>query len=368
MINGSKNKGDWGEFYALLYLLAKRKLYVADEKLNRVSNFYFPIIKILRDEKQNNEIKHLDYVLSKDDDGIDVVEIYMNKNLMKTMTSQEFQDETDRLLADIPTAKESQFTIPHGEQFLNDIYLERLAAPSTDVTDIKMELHDTNTGTDQEMGFSIKSYLGSEPTLLNASAATNFVYEVTGVTTAQAEEINAIDSKSKILDRINRINELGGLFKYIKTSNAVFSSNLMMIDTNMENILAEMLLYYYQGNDGNCCKVIDYIEQMNPLNYPRIGLYTYKFKKFLCAKALGMDPSKEWYGIDDANGGYIAVKSDGDVLAYHLYNRNKFEQYLLDNTHFERGSTTRHQYATIYNENDKMYINLNLQIRFYGNH
>jgi hypothetical protein len=368
MINGSKNKGDWGEFYALIYLLATRELHVADENLNRVSGFYFPIIKVIRDERINNVVNHMDYIVSTDMDGINTVEIYMNSKLMKTMTAQEFKDEADRLLIDIPAGKESQFSIPHGEKFLNDIYLERLAAPSTDVTDIKMELHDTNTGTNQEMGFSIKSYLGSDPSLLNASVATNFVYEVVGVTNEQMLEINAIDTKSKIIDRIRRINDVGGSLVYVKTANDVFSSNLMMIDSRMENIIAEMLLYYYQGNDGNCCSVIEYIEQKNPLNYPRKGLYTYKFKKFLCAKALGMDPSKEWYGIDEANGGYIAVKSDGDVLAYHLYNRNKFEQYLLDNTHFERGSTSRHQYATIYEKNNKMYINLNLQIRFYGNH
>ena len=43
-------------------------------------------------------------------------------------------------------------------------------------------------------------------------------------------------------------------------------------------------------------------------------------------------PSKEWDGHDEANGGYIIVSSDGDVLAYHIYNRDYFEKYLLDNT------------------------------------
>jgi len=265
---------------------------------------------------------------------------------MKTMTSQEFKDEVDRLLVDIPAAKGRQFTIPHGELFLNDIYLERLAAPSTEVTDIKMEVHDTNTGRNQDMGFSIKSYLGGAPTLLNASEATNFVYEVTGITNTQMNAINAINTSSKIIDRINQINTYGGALTYCRTANATFSSNLMMVDSLMEKIIAEMLLYYYQTNTKNCNDVINHIEGTNPLNYPRNGLYIYKFKKFLCAKALGMDPSKPWGGMDEANGGYIAVKSDGNVLAYHLYNRDKFEKYLLDNTHFERGSTSRHKFET----------------------
>ena len=96
-------------------------------------------------------------------------------------------------------------------------------------------------------------------------------------------------------------------------------------------------------------------------------MYIYKFKKFLCAKALGMDPSKEWGGMEEANGGYIAVKSDGDVVAYFLYDHSKFEQYLLDNTIFERASTGKHHFASLYKENDHMYINLNLDIRFKSN-
>ena len=62
--------------------------------------------------------------------------------------------------------------------------------------------------------------------------------------------------------------------------------------------------------------------------------------------------------------GFIVVKNDGEVLAYHLYNRDKFKKYLFDNTKFERGSTSRHEYATIYKSDGKMFINLNLQIRF----
>lgn len=62
--------------------------------------------------------------------------------------------------------------------------------------------------------------------------------------------------------------------------------------------------------------------------------------------------------------GYVIVKEDGDVLAYHIYNRGAFETYLLNNTKLERGSTSRHGFASIYKDNGKYYINLNLQIRF----
>ena len=93
-------------------------------------------------------------------------------------------------------------------------------------------------------------------------------------------------------------------------------------------------------------------------------MYEYKFKKFLCSCALGMTPSKQWDGLDEANGGYIIVKADGEILAYHIYNRDAFEKYLLDNTVLERASTTRHDFMSLYEEDGKMFIKLNLQVRF----
>ena len=187
----------------------------------------------------------------------------------------------------------------------------------------------------------------------------------------RAEKMNAvnnINSSKKIIERITQIATYGGNFHYVKTANDMFSSNLMMIDSRMEEIIAEMLLYHYSTGTKNCVDVVKHIETTNPIGYPREGLYTYKFKKFLCAKALGMDPSKEWGGMEEANGGYIAVKSDGEVLAYFLYDRVQFEQYLLDNTIFERASTSKHDFAYLYKENNKMYMKLNLDIRFKDNH
>ena len=87
-------------------------------------------------------------------------------------------------------------------------------------------------------------------------------------------------------------------------------------------------------------------------------------KKFLCECALGLLPSKVWTGIADATGGYIIVREDGEVLCYHLFNRNEFENYLIENTRFETASTTRHNFGYIFKQNNKFYISLNLQIRF----
>lgn len=77
-----------------------------------------------------------------------------------------------------------------------------------------------------------------------------------------------------------------------------------------------------------------------------------------------MMPSKVWSGELDATGGYLIVKEDGDILCYHIYNRNEFEDYLLNNTKLETASSTRHDFGTIYKQNGDLFFKLNLQIRF----
>ena len=77
-----------------------------------------------------------------------------------------------------------------------------------------------------------------------------------------------------------------------------------------------------------------------------------------------MVPGKVWDGFTKAHWGYIVVKENGDVICYHLYNRDEFLEYLYENTKFETASSSRHDFWKIYTEGSRCYINLNLQIRF----
>jgi type II restriction enzyme len=77
-----------------------------------------------------------------------------------------------------------------------------------------------------------------------------------------------------------------------------------------------------------------------------------------------MMPSKIWTGELDATGGYLIVKEDGEILCYHIYNRNEFEDYLLNNTKLETASSNRHDFGKVYKEDSQQLFKLNLQIRF----
>lgn len=355
MITG--NKGEWSEAYTLLRLLGQGRLYAADENLNRIDDMYFPIMKIFREEQEGAEIE---FDLA-DDHRID---IYINGHLIKAVRPVECNIEASYLFDKIVEGGNRAFAISRTEEFLNSICCHRLAAPSSDKTDISMQLHDVQTGYNSICGFSIKSEVGNAPTLINAGKTTNFVYRIIGLSPGDAAIINSIQTRNKIFDRMEMLFARASDVQFAGTSSHTFADNLMLIDSRMTELLGYAMLYHYRDGLSTCEEIVRKLELVNPLNFPRRGFYEYKFKKFLCAAALGMTPGSNWDGIDQANGGYIIVTSDGKVLAYHIYNRAFFETYLLRNTKFERASTTRHEFASIYEENGEMFINLNLQIRF----
>ena len=350
MITG--NKGEWSELYVLLNLLASGKLYSAGKNMEKLENVYFPILKILRDEKIG---KPIEYDLGNED----TVELYINDILIKTLRRKKIKDYSSSLLEEItrPTNQKS-FTVENSENILNDLCCTKLKAPSTDKTDIQLKLHDIHTGYEGIFGFSIKSELGQPPTLFNSSQSTNFIYKLDHLT--DIESINNLKSIKKRISLIARQCTPA----FIKIQSNTFSNNLLLIDSYMEKLLGEAVLYYYKNEVTKCLDIVNWLENDNPLNIPMSGFYTYKFKKLLCAIALGMVSSTPWNGYDEANGGYIIVRTDGEVLSYHIYNRNAFEDYLLSNTKFETASSSRNKFGNIYEDSGDYYIKLNLQIRF----
>ena len=46
------NKGEWSELYAFLRLLSQGRVYAANEKVEKIDNVYYPILKIIREEQK----------------------------------------------------------------------------------------------------------------------------------------------------------------------------------------------------------------------------------------------------------------------------------------------------------------------------
>ena len=352
------NKGEWSEIYALFKLLGDKQLFTGDADFNKVEEIFYPIIKIIRNESGGNFEYQLDGDLVIINGGIETLRI-------PVIT---FSQQAVKLLAKIKGSTGS-FSIPEVEAFMTSINCQSLKAKATSKTDIRIVIHDQRINQNAELGFSIKSQLGGDATLLNAGRTTNFIYKIENFnpTPTQIKTINEIETRSKIKDRIEQINDLGGNLNYVTLENDIFKNNLVLIDSLLPNILSEILKSFFTSNLNSVKHLSDNVNAINPLKYDNQfahTFYEYKIKRFLTDVALGMMPSKVWTGIYDATGGYLVVKENGEILCYHIYNRNQFEDYLFVNTKLETASSTRHEFGKVYQQNGEFYFKLNLQIRF----
>ncbi|MEN9918261.1 MAG: hypothetical protein RL662_697 [Bacteroidota bacterium] len=357
MITG--NKGEWSEIYTLFKLLADKQVYAGNGNLNRVDDLFYPILKIIREEENV-----YDYTIAS---GDIVIISTANEELLRIPIS-EFKNQADSLFHTIKTGK-GAFTSTQTASFMQSVYCSRLKAKSSDKTDIKIVIHDLRTGICPTLGFSIKSKMGNPSTLINASGATNFCYRVTGtkLTPQQLTEINGIDTRSKIKDRIAKIKELGATLSYVGIDSSIFYNNLVLIDSSLPLIVSQMLLMYFSGMGTRVSDLSKQLQDKNPLDYElqhKHQFYEYKIKRLLSDAALGMKPATVWSGTFEANGGYLVVKEDGDVLCYHIYNRNDFEDYLLNTSFMDTPSSSRHGFGTIEEKEGEQFLKLNIQVRF----
>ena len=277
-------------------------------------------------------------------------------------------EESTKLLDSIKGAgSQRSFEVPDAECFMGQIGCTKIKAPSQDKADIHIVIHDLRTNMTPLLGFSIKSQLGSESTLLNATKATNITYRVEGcdISDEMIAEINSIEDH---LPRMKALVDKGLHLEYSDIEHQTFKNNLLFLDTCMPNFIASCLICDSMPNStSNIKDIVKIVAAQNPFGFTGdvVAFYEHKMKVLLIDAALGMTPAKEWKGHYDANGGYLVVKKDGDIVCYHFYNRNDVEDYLYNNTRFERGSRTRHEFGSLYRADDgKVFIKLNLQIRF----
>lgn len=269
------NKGEWSEVYTLLKLLGEGKVYAGDHNLNKIQDLFYPIIMILRQEKEGR----FNYRLQDKDVVIQTPE---GEELLR-ISASDFLSEAENLLKAI-NENDGAFPIPQIESFMNRIYCHSLKAKSSDKTDIRIILHDRRTKINSEMGFSIKSQLGGDSTLLNASKATNFNFKIHGACLSDKDiaDINSLNPKrNKVIDRVNAIKKKGGTLEFDKVDNQTFRNNLVMLDGDLPSIIAHLLLEQLNSGVSTLKELAEHITEVNPLGYDTeqaSPFYAYKIK------------------------------------------------------------------------------------------
>lgn len=397
----SYNRGEWTEAYVFLKLLGVGKIYGGDINFKKDPNTYFNVLDILRNENS--------VILRFNRSESDVVTGYADENQFVVVASKKFLQNADLVLQSISNSSSAKIEIPPVQQFMKDL---RISTPkpvlSSDFrakygakTDIVIR-NKAQDGFVSVGGYSIKSHVGSAPTLLNASQTSNFVYEVEGCTEQLMHEIN-IEGTFKTI--VKKIKDLKLNLRFVELENSTYADNLQIIDSNMVKILSETLLLASQyktcscgvrKSDKSCKALVTALSTLNPVGVNRPAhFYESKFKDLLFASFAGMTASKEWDGRRHLTGGYIDVDNDGEMLFFRALSDDVFMTYLFDNTKLDfpdcgakkkeavvvarniiNGMTVsdessdygdkRANYGYVYKDDasGKFYFNINFQIRF----
>ena len=378
----SGNKGEWAEVYVFLRLLEDGKIYAADRNLNPIQSAFLNILKIIREEVRGNR-----YEYAPPHGGEPLVHIFLNGADIGTKGVGQIRGARDWLWKRISSARRGSSITDQGlEQFLGSIHVHKLKSPASRTAeffggtqDVAMQVSDYRSGVISTIGFSCKSEFGGSATLFNASCDnTNFVYEVVGdVDDAFAVRFNSLrDAQNHIAtsQRMRLLKEHGFDLRFRGLAGGSGERNLILSGGyEMPGIVAEMLRYYYLiGENAQMFspleKALEHVVEINPARYgfaDTEGVYRRKVASMLYDMFSGMRFGRAWDGRSSVNGGFIAVKSDGSVVAYHSCLADEFKDYLLSHIRFESPDNGRHHSMSIYRQDGKYLIKLALQCRFF---
>lgn len=217
---------------------------------------------------------------------------------------------------------------------------------------------------DMSIGCLAEQGFGKTTVLIESGQATDFIYEVTGPMNAEiAEAFNALSLSCG--DRFAFLSKHQCDLRYSGMHSATFHDNLVLIDSFLPEIMGYALLLYYRDGLNNVADVVERMTVDNPLGYDLKNghpFYSYKFKKFLTACALGMTPCNVWNGKADMYATLKGAEKTYEFSGYYFLNPKGFEDYLLNNATFETDCYSRHEFRPIYKGTAKYHLKLSLQM------
>lgn len=350
-------KREWSELYAFFRLLSNGYVNKGTAEGKKTEDNRIPVALIKREEHDGTR----NYYIEKGTVRI------KGEEINKEIDRDTFGKIADAILASMKESAEDEILSPEGvEEFLDEIAIYNLEAQTTDRTDLYIAFWHQDA---PQAGMNIRSRIGKVNPLLDGGRSANLKFELTGakLPNPTINKVNALETPNEVADRMMMIERLGGVLKYSDVADRVFRANLQMIDLHFPRLLAEMLRIMQLDGITRISELTEIMKQINPLKIKdelinKHGFYEYKMKQFLAAIALGMRPAKIFNGTDSAVEGFLLIDGNGEVLCYHKSDKQTFEDFLFNNTRFEKGPTEKDKYGFLEKENGVYYFRLNAKI------
>ena len=368
------NKGEWGEPYVALKLIGDGKLYIADENGNKNIHEWLNIIDVIRNETlERMVVYHLNEKTA-------TVSIQLNYNEIAVFSVKDFLYMANKLKKEIIT-KTGVFSVSEEvSDFMDKVGFSTLKAKSIDKCDIFITASDPRSSIIREnIGFSIKTYFGEDPTLFNTATASALIYRLNNMNKEKMDTVNSLfDKRGKVsvLKRCETLLAYGtdptffGFPVAVRAKCVAFKENLDMIDPRLEDVFICVLWrhFFLKERLKDIPDVVNTIIRVNPCNLSRPEIkYPYMIKSFLYAAYCGMTASTLWDGSSQVKGGYISVNSVGDIVANYALESDSFKNYLYNNCYMEYPGTSKGHgnYGFVYEEDGEFFFRLNFQIRIH---
>lgn len=341
-----KNRGEWSELFVLVNLLSTGELSYDSDSTQKA----FPVISVSR---TIGGIEH-QFLISNGS-----VEIINPANGLSTSKiSQELLSVRSKVLFEqIRDGKGRSFMVSSANLIMSELGLDK-ATGIKGKDDLRITIYDPRTKQQNSQGFSVKSFLGSNPSLLNASGVTNIEFTIEGkLDHAEISVLNKLGPVSLVSSLV-----MGGHELFLSKIDERFTENLKMVDSEMDLLLGQLVYASYQGAGRNMSDLVRILTDKNPLKYsPRNSesRYTHKIKDLLEAVALGMRPSEPWSGNMEAEGGNLIVTSSGEIMCHHALDKDSLRNYLFSHSYIDTPSRTKWKFGSIVGNK----LNLNFQIR-----
>ncbi|MGH1339382.1 MAG: HpaII family restriction endonuclease [Aureispira sp.] len=354
-----KNKGEWTELLVFVKLLVEQKLHLSDANLKAKEDVFF-LNKVTTRNLDLDFFLTDEYVIQSVNKKTGTEKAINIAELLSTITLEE--------LTKLIIKNKGTFSIPAFKAIQDKLGFEIIkGGNSQQKSDIVLDVENDVIRKENE-GFGIKSYLGAKPTLLNASGNTNFIFRVDGLERKHLDQINSIKTRTKLKDRIQKIEDLGGTLVYLGADRETMEYNLALSDSAMPIIIGDVLIEFYKHRISKLSDIVDSIHKKGALqkkiNYKDENFLKVKLKRLLVNILLGFFAGNKWDGKNLANG-TIIMKKTGDCVGFHVVQIEELKDYLYNEIRLETPSTTRHRFGQLYLEKDKkLYFKLNLQLRF----
>jgi len=333
------NKGEWSESFCVIKAIVFREISDISGSMN--------IVQLLR--RRECEIDK-DYFY--DGDSI-VIKSLDNKHVK----IEDLKPQIPILFKEIVDGTGHSFFCPVMESTMDLLDMKSIKSSSYNKDDclIKFAGHGLR-------GFNIKSSLGANPNIINASGVTNFIFKIIdcGLTD---EELNLLSSVKEIVQSIYRC---GGRLEFVECDET-YANNLGK-DGLM--VVTHMLIEYNKRRMCKISKITDtiYNEAGYILNN-RVkilgkskNIWKHNFAEILINGGL-ITPSREiTLDSPDASGGVVYLDKNSDMICCINSSKNDMKKYYYDNCYMDTASA-RNKFGIIPLDNGYRVIKLNFSVR-----